>query len=164
MAATLKRSALEAAGQVARYVPLDEVQIFAFVASSSVRADPWPLYRRLHRRRPVRRGPMGVWMVACHDGATEVLRHRGTSVDESLAVGLPEYDRTTPFTALMRRTLLFTDPPDHTRLRRLVSRAFTPRTVETLRPHIEELVATRLDELRPAGRADLLSAFALPLP
>jgi len=51
MAATLKRSALEAAGQVARFVPLDQVQMFAFIASSAVRADPWTLYRRLHEPR-----------------------------------------------------------------------------------------------------------------
>jgi cytochrome P450 len=164
MAATLKRSALEAAGQVARYVPLDKVQLFAFIASSAVRADPWVLYRRLHERGAIRQGPYGAWLVGSHPGATQVLRHAATSVDESLATGLPAADRTKPFSALMRRTLLFTDPPDHTRLRRLVSRAFTPRTVEALRPRIEALVDTRLDELRAAGEADLLSAFALPLP
>src|SRR5437588_1987 len=59
MAATLKRSALEAAGQVARFVPLDQVQMFAFIASSAVRADPWTLYRRLHERAAIR-GLLGV--------------------------------------------------------------------------------------------------------
>jgi cytochrome P450 len=164
MAATLKRSALEAAGQVARYVPLDKVQLFAFIASSAVRSDPWALYRRLHERGAIRQGPYGAWLIGSHSGATQVLRHAATSVDESLAAGLPASDRTKPFPALMRRTLLFTDPPDHARLRRLVSRAFTPRTVEGLRPRIEALVEARLDELCPAGEADLLSAFALPLP
>jgi pimeloyl-[acyl-carrier protein] synthase len=55
------------------------------------------------------------------------------------------------------------DPPDHTRLRKLVSKAFTPRTVETLRPHVAELVTTMLDDLDPAG-FDLISGLGYPLP
>ena len=160
----LKRSALEAAGQIASRVPMDQVQLFGFIASSAVRADPWALYRRLHRRGAIRQGPYGAWLIGSHRAALEVLRYPATSVDESLAPGLPASDRTRPFPTLTRQTLLFTDPPDHTRLRRLVSRAFTPRTVERLRPRVEALVRESLDELRPAGSADLLTAFALPLP
>src|SRR4030088_2999627 len=89
MPAALKRHALEVVGQLARYVPLDDVQLFAFIASSAVRADPWALYRRFHDRDPVRQGPYGVWLVASHAGATQVLRNAATSVDESLATGLP---------------------------------------------------------------------------
>jgi cytochrome P450 len=64
----------------------------------------------------------------------------------------------------MDRSLLFTDPPDHTRLRRLVSRAFTPKTVDRLREPVEAMVADRLAQLRPRGQADLIADFALPFP
>jgi len=163
----LKRRALATAGSVARYVPNDKVQFFAFMASPAVRAEPLPMYRRLHQRGPVRRTPFGVWLVASHPVVVDVLRNAPTTVDEKRAVGLPEfdpgeYDR--PFSRLMSRTLLFTDPPDHARLRRLVAGAFTPRRVEELRPRVTAMVEGRLAELRPAGRADLLNDFALPLP
>ncbi len=164
MANGLKQGGLEVAGHVARYVPIDKAQLFAFIASSSVRADPWGLYRRLHRRGPIRPGPMGTWLVASHAAATELLRHPATSVDESQAAGLPGFDTTRPFPALMRQTLLFTDPPDHTRLRRLVSRGFTPKMIEGFRPRVEALVTEMLDDLRPRRRADLLSELAIPLP
>ena len=59
------------------------------------------------------------------------------------------------------RSLLFMDPPDHTRLRKLVSQAFTPRTVEQLRPHVAELVDGMLDDVDPAG-FDLIEAVGLP--
>lgn len=61
-------------------------------------------------------------------------------------------------------SMLTTDPPDHTRLRGLVARAFTARRVTALRPRIQQITDALLDELAPAGEADLLAAFALPLP
>ena len=162
---TMKRTALSSAGAVARYVPRDNAQLFAFIANSRVRSQPWPLYQRLHQRGPVR--PVkyeGIWLVASHEAVTTVLRHPTTSVDESLADGQESFDRTSPFSVLIEKTLLFTDPPDHARLRRLVARAFTPRTVERLEPWVEDLVDERLAKLRPNGGADLLAELALPMP
>ena len=61
--------------------------------------------------------------------------------------------------------MLFRDPPDHTRLRALVSQAFTPRTVERLRPRIAEIAERLLDDIEAQGReVDLVSAYAFPLP
>src|SRR5688572_24645843 len=166
MSAPLKQRALASVGNVVRHVPHDGAQIFSFVASPKVRTDPWALYQRLHRRGPNRPGPFGIWLVGAHAGVTSVLRDANTSVDESLAEGIPggSGDKVTPFGQLIDKTLLFTDPPDHSRLRRLVSRTFTPRTVERLREPVAGLVAERLAELRPRGRADLIADFALPLP
>jgi cytochrome P450 len=160
----MRERALASLGSAARHVPNDNAQLFAFVTSPSVRARPWPLYQRLHRHRPVRPVPYGAWMVASHAGVSQVLRLPATSVDESRAVGLPPVDATGSFSTLMSRTLLFTDPPDHARLRSLVSRAFTPRTVEALRPRIEAMVAEKLAELHPLGSADLVAELARPLP
>jgi cytochrome P450 len=162
--ATLKRQALAGAGLVAGRVPVDSAQLFAFMASPAVRANPWPLYRRLHQRGPVRPGPYDAWLVASHAGVKQVLRHPAASVDEWLAVGLTGTRPTGPFSALMGRSLLWTDPPDHARLRQLVSRAFTPRRVDALRPRVESLIDDALARLRPLGSADLLAELAYPLP
>jgi unspecific monooxygenase len=166
MSTPLKQRALASVGNVVRHVPHDGAQIFSFVASPKVRTDPWALYQRLHRRGPVRKGPYGLWLVASHAGITSILRDAPTTVDESQAEGIPGNtgDKETPFGKLIDKTLLFTDPPDHSRLRRLVSRSFTPRTVTRLREPVAELVAKQLAELRPRGRADLIADFALPLP
>ena len=60
--------------------------------------------------------------------------------------------------------MLMSDPPDHTRLRRLVSRSFTPRQVERLRPAVHALVAELLDTMADTGDVDFMAEFALPLP
>ena len=60
--------------------------------------------------------------------------------------------------------MLMADPPDHTRLRRLVSRSFTPRQVERLRPAVHELVDELLDDLAGRGEIDFMAEFALPFP
>jgi cytochrome P450 len=162
---TIKRTAVAAVGRVAARVPHDGAQLFAFVASPSVRTNPWPLYARLHDRgavRPTRYG--GVWLVASHAGIDRLVRSPLTSVDESRAIGMPPIDHRGAFSQLMARALLFIDTPDHTRLRRLVARAFTPRTVDALRPRVETLVDESLARLRPAGHGDLIAELALPLP
>jgi cytochrome P450 len=166
MSTPLKQRALATVGDLARHVPHDGTQIFAFVASPRVRSNPWALYQRLHRRGPIREGPYGIQIVASHAGITSILRDAPTTVDETQAEGLPGGgdERESAFGKLIERTLLFTDPPDHSRLRRLVSRSFTPRMVERLRQPVEELVAKQLAALRPRGRADLIADFALPLP
>jgi cytochrome P450 len=66
--------------------------------------------------------------------------------------------------ARRRNNMLFRDPPDHTRLRGLVNQAFTPRTVERLRPHIAALIEQLIDAMEQKGSADLLADFAFPLP
>ncbi len=65
---------------------------------------------------------------------------------------------------LERTSILGIDPPDHTRLRRLVSKAFTPRTIEALRPRIQELVDEALDRIQAQGQADVISELAFTLP
>jgi cytochrome P450 len=155
---------LRTIGPVTQHVPNDTVRLLSFAASPRVRADPWRLYAHLHGRGGCIDTPFPVAIVASHAGVTQVLRHPSTSVDESRAVGLPEVDRSSAFSELMDRTLLFMDPPDHARLRRLVSRAFTPRTVDALRPRVEAQVDAVLDRLAPRGEANLIAELALPLP
>ncbi len=93
-----------------------------------------------------------------------MLRSRTTSVDESRSNVFGDADRSRPMASLLGRMMLFRDPPDHERLRRLVSRAFTPRRVAELRSTVEEVTERRLDALAPAGHADLVPDFAYPMP
>jgi cytochrome P450 len=148
--------------RVLRRLPSADAQVLALVAGPQVRADPWAVYRRLRETRPVYRSRLGAWIVASHAGVAAVLRHPAVSVDESRSKGS---DNPTPdaFSGLLNRTMLFRDPPDHDRLRRLVSRAFTPRRIEELRPRVEALTARRLDALASRGGADLLADLAYPL-
>jgi len=60
--------------------------------------------------------------------------------------------------------MLFLDPPDHTRLRSLVNKAFTPRVVEAMRPHIQQIVDELLDVVQEKGQMEVISDFAYPLP
>ena len=164
-ATRIKSGALAAVGRVASYVPVDSVQLFSFISSPSVRAEPWRLYRRLHASGGVIDTRFQVTVLASHTGAWDLLRHPETSVQERLAEGIDFPDEPSgDFERLIGRTLLFIDPPDHARLRRLVSRAFTPRTVEALRPRVEAMVDDLLAPVRSAGRAEMMQTLALPLP
>jgi cytochrome P450 len=161
----IQRWALRGAGSVARYVPHDRAQIFSFIASPKVRARPWHLYQRLHRKGGVREVYPGVWIVATHELARGVLRNPRLSVNEDNATVFPPSTKELgAFSEMIGRSLLFVDPPDHERLRRLVSRAFTPRRIAELRPKVEALVADRIAALRPRGSADLLREVTYPVP
>lgn len=132
-------------------------------------ADPFPLYRQLREDGPVRRaviaGGLEAWVVTRYEDGLMALSHPQLSSDvrdasdPRLIERLPAADQES-----VLRNMLRTDPPDHTRLRRLVSKAFTARRVAELRPRVQEIADRLLDEIVPAGRADLVESFALPLP
>lgn len=118
-------------------------------------ADPYAHYRRLRPGAPLRRTPGGLWISPSFDVCGRILRDpRFGHGDGPRLRG----DRVPP----QARSFLVLDPPDHTRLRRLVSRAFTARFVERLRPRVTALVDGLLSGLR--GETDLVSGFAYPLP
>ncbi|MFD3558857.1 cytochrome P450 [Streptomyces sp. NPDC058686] len=132
-------------------------------------ADPFPLYRQLREEGPVRRavivGGLEAWLVTRYEDGLAALSDPRLSSDirdasdPRLMQRLPSTERES-----MLRTMLRSDPPDHTRLRRLVSKAFTARRVAELRPRIQAVTDQLLDAVVPAGRADLVADFALPLP
>jgi cytochrome P450 len=136
-------------------------------------SDPFPLYADLRERAPIHRNDLGFWVVAKHADCLAILRDRRASSDSmNVAVErMPQGFRTPmleddPMAAVMveMRPFLFRDPPDHTRLRSLVSKAFTPKVVESMRAGTEQVVDELLDAALDAGRVDLLEAFAYPLP
>lgn len=156
--------------------------LVGFVASPRVRRRPMPLYRALHRVDPVHRSPIGVWLIASQPAVAALMRSPAVSSDESnadmstLRLGLLnpgrrapspeelEELRNRPFARLFSSLMLFLDPPDHPRIRSLVSKAFTPRRVEALEPRVHDLVEELLEPLSSRKRMEFLSEFAYPLP
>jgi cytochrome P450 len=131
------------------------------------RADPYPLYAALRERAPAFRTAQGPVVVARYADCEWVLRDprfgNGTARPwERHGLTEAEWHERFPGYARNRRAVLFLDPPDHTRVRRLVAKAFTPRTVERLRPDIVRLTDEVLD--RFDRTVDVISDLALALP
>ena len=137
-------------------------------------ADPYPHYRELREREPVHRTPFGPWVLLRHADCVRLLRDQSLSVDVRKAAAIDPTARlarerllaeAAPGRALREnRSMLNIDPPDHTRLRRLVSSVFTPRRIGALRPLVSRLVAEHLDRVERRGEMDLIADLAFPLP
>jgi cytochrome P450 len=125
------------------------------------RRDPYPLYRKLRELDPVHRSPAGPLILTRHADATAVLRDPRFSSNPSHLGG--ERPQVGP-RRVDTKVLLFLDPPDHTRLRSLVAKAFTPAVVRRLRPRVEQLVAELLDAAAERGGLELIAELAYPLP
>ena len=131
-----------------------------------VLADPYPLYHRLRTEDPVHWDTfLHAWVVTRYDDVLRVLvnfsANRTPTPEQLTALGLSQLN---PIAGVMVKQMLFLDPPAHTRLRGLCSQAFTPRWVERLRSHIQEIADRLIDTVLPGGRMDLIRDFAAPLP
>ncbi|MFF9869354.1 cytochrome P450 [Streptomyces sp. NPDC013953] len=134
-------------------------------------ADPYPAYAALRERGRVHWfEPTRQWLVPHHADVSALLRdrrlgrtyrHRFTDADFGRTPPPAAHE---PFHTLNDHGMLDLEPPDHTRIRRLVSKAFTPRTVERLKPYVHRLAAGLVDSLVAEGGGDLLTAVAEPLP
>ncbi|HEX2315209.1 MAG TPA: cytochrome P450 [Thermomonospora sp.] len=127
--------------------------------------DPYPAYRRIRAADPVHESPFGVTVLSRYEDVVAILR-AGQSVDARQAEGpfREQFDRLNDREPSLTLSMLDRDPPDHTRLRSLVAKVFTPRSVAALEPEITELVDAALDRVQEAGRVDLVEALAFPLP
>jgi cytochrome P450 len=132
--------------------------------------DPYPQYAVMRSQAPVYSHPFGFWLLTGYEGVSWLLRAGLSVEDDNVAPGSPLRqmrelmygDSETP--PASARSMLDRDPPDHTRLRRLVSKAFTPRAIQALRPRITDLVDGMLDTIAAERRVDLVDALAFPLP
>jgi hypothetical protein len=126
-------------------------------------ADPFPVLHRLRREDPVHRSELGFWILTRYDDVATTLRDRrfGAAFDPNEARA--RMGEQAAFAYVSRRLHNY-DPPDHTRLRSLVTKAFTAKRVETMRPHIEELANELLDQVKGERRVDVVGALAHPLP
>ncbi|MFG2178202.1 cytochrome P450 [Streptomyces abikoensis] len=134
-------------------------------------ADPYPGFAALRAAGPVHRfEPTGQWLVPRHADVSSLLRDRRLGRTYLHRFGHEEFGRTPPppehepFHTLNDQGLLDLEPPDHTRIRRLVSQAFTPRTVERLAPVVRRLARELVDGLLADGGGDLMTSLAEPLP
>jgi len=145
--------------------------LLELVSTPEGKADPYPRYAALRAHAPVHHSGFGFWALTRYDDCQYALRHPGMGKDFSGAarsLGLTE-EQSAAQTRFRtdRSNMLLTDPPDHTRLRGLVTRAFTPRTVQTLRARIVALVDELLDGFGDgsgAAEVEVMDALAFPLP
>ena len=129
------------------------------------RADPYPFYRQLRESAPLNLPENNLCVFGAFADCDEVLRHpsscadrlKSTSAQRAIAAGQPARPFGVP-------GFLFLDPPDHTRLRKLVSKAFSPKVVRALEPEIVGLVDALLDKVEKAGSFEVIADLAYPLP
>ncbi|MEE8313552.1 MAG: cytochrome P450 [Myxococcota bacterium] len=131
--------------------------------------DPYPGYAELREQQPVFRVPVaagpGMWLVSRYADVHTALRDDRFSTQRQPVLGTRQPSGTMALQAgMFGRTMLSTDPPEHTRLRRLVSKAFTPRRVEQLRPRVEEIVDELLLPATRSKEIDVISELSGPLP
>ena len=127
-------------------------------------ADPYPALARLRDRAPIAYDERtNQWLISRHADVNALLRDRRLGRSYLHVASHEAWGRTPPpadqaaFWNLLTVQMIDLEPPDHTRLRRLVSKAFTPRTVDALRPRIEGIVGTMIDRVRVVGEFDLIA-------
>lgn len=130
------------------------------------RADPYPLYHQLRAAAPMYRSEaLGCWVASSYEDVLTVLRGKHFGRSDSYAV---ESVAPLPFANALDRVLnnwlLFKDPPTHTRLRGLVSKAFTPRVIEGMRTDIQQITDGLIDAKRETGAMDIINDLAYTLP
>jgi cytochrome P450 len=154
--------------------PAEQTLDFLSVAlTPEFREDPYQFFALLREHEPVHQTPLGVYMLTRYADASALVRDPALSNNERNSDLYQAYLEANPDGGpgpfddeFGQAVILFLDPPDHTRLRGLVSKAFTPKVVGRLRPRIEQIVDERLDavEARGDGRMDVVTDLAYPLP
>jgi cytochrome P450 len=147
---------------IARGAPLS----LARLLQPEVLADPYALYHELRQRAPVLWDPyLHAFVVTGYDDVSTVLQsysaNRTHAPDKVTALGLGQL---APIAAVMVKQMLFLDPPAHQRTRRLASAAFTPRRIELLRDHIQEITDSIFRRIKERGEMDVMNDLANPLP
>ncbi len=148
-----------------QYVRTDPLSLYQLL-DPEVLASPYALFHRLRSEDPVHWDPfLHTWVVTRYADVLEVLHsfsaERTHTPEKLTAMGLEDMS---PIAQLMVKQMLFMDPPQHTRLRKLASHAFTPARVAVLRSHIREIVSRLLDRVERERRMDVIRDLAEPLP
>jgi cytochrome P450 len=125
-------------------------------------ADPYPTYHRLRDEDPVHHSPLDFWVLTRYEDVAAVLRDPRFIKEPLVSMVAARFGVTVP--PGVGLSMLDRDPPDHTRLRSLVSKAFTPRVVEGLRPRIQKMVDDLITRAQAVGTMDLIEEFAYPIP
>ena len=125
--------------------------------------DPYPTYRALREHAPVHRLPDGTYFLTRYDDLVEVYRDTATWSSDKTIQFKPAFGDS-PLYEHHTTSLVFNDPPIHTRVRRLLAPAFAPRALKALQPRIEALVDRLLDAAEARGEIDLIADFAAAIP
>jgi cytochrome P450 len=141
------------------------------IVSAEFKADPFPFFARLRASDPVYRTTLPdktvVWLLTRYDDVTALLRDERFTKNRRSALTKEQLRKlpwTPPMFRPLERNMLDLDPPDHTRLRSLVHKAFTPGLVEQMRSRTQAIADELLDRVVSTGEMDLIRDFALPLP
>ena len=140
------------------------------LSSPEAKADPYPVYKEMFDAGPILETEWGVHFLTRHKDCFNVLRDARFSSNASHRDGWENMQQLISqlgfedLLGLMTRLMLFADPPDHTRLRRLVSKAFTPKAIEGMRPRIAQIVDEILDDADAQGELELVDDLAFKLP
>jgi hypothetical protein len=130
--------------------------------------DPYPTYARLRAEEPVHRNALGAWLLTRYDDVSAVLRDPGFGAHD-ISKNIRSKRRfvdpaqVDPLADAIEQWLMLINPPDHTRLRRLVNRPFTPAAIKQWRPQVDRVVASLLAKVRHTGRMDVVNDLAVPL-
>jgi len=128
--------------------------------TTDLKADPHARYRHLREVQPVNLTPLGDWRLSRYADIQKLLKHSKSGM-RNLQGLIPEETREETEAS---KFMLRMDPPDHDRLRNLVSKAFTPRALAAIRPAVEPLVIGELERVAPTGEMDLVADLALAVP
>jgi hypothetical protein len=142
------------------------------VFDDDILQDPYPTYSRLHEEGPIHYLDVGskwaVWSVISHAECSSVAKDPRLSAKRAQQMLLPlPLSRQAEFSELARMFslwLIFMDPPEHTRLRKLLNKGFSPAAIEALRPQVEAIVDRMLSPLQPGSEVELMGEFANPMP
>jgi len=126
-------------------------------------ADPYPYYHALRAHAPVKALPDGSWLLTRYADAIAVYKDPATFSSDKKAEFRPKYGDSLLFEH-HTTSLVFNDPPLHTRVRRLILGALTPKAIEAMEPPLERLVDDLLDEMARRGQVDLIEDFASAIP
>jgi cytochrome P450 len=128
--------------------------------------DPYPTYHRMREAAPIMYTPLDLWVATRHEDIVSILKDRRFGKlfrhRTELRYGPEIFEE--PAIRGLGNMMLVLDPPDHTRIRGLVAKAFTPRSIEAMRARIEEIVDELIDKVIDRGEMDLVWDFAHPLP
>jgi cytochrome P450 len=139
--------------------------------SPDFKANPYPAYAHLRSTAPIHRVTLpdgrAMWLVTRYEDVAAVFKDKRFVKDWRNAVTPEQLAQIPPIPDVMKplsRNMLDTDPPDHERLRALVSKAFTPRLIELMRPRVQAIADSLLDAVEDKGEMDLIDDYAFPLP
>ncbi|MDB5108098.1 MAG: cytochrome, partial [Candidatus Binatus sp.] len=128
-------------------------------------ANPYPLYRFLRNRFPLLRTPIGFWISTRYDDCLCILKDkRFLAFDLNALDSFPPDDGLKSMREALKHAIVFRNPPDHTRLRKLMTTFFSPAVVDGLQPRIQNIVDRLLDDVQDRGAMDLINDVAFPFP